>query len=207
MSSLDTTLTGTRPSSLAPAGVVAQDRVSQWLGPVAAGVLTLIIFYLSLIATSVPVSVTQRSQIDRAIALVEAKGFTREAFMLKHMVSFRGSGNWLNSVTSKENAFAATNFPFCIVTVYPDFFERAKDDTERAMILLHEAQHLRGASEHRAYAYVWQNRQQLGWTSISHGTTETFVTVEEQTRENAPELFTCPQRAWSDCTETLASVR
>ena len=173
----------------------------------AAGALTLIIFYLSLIATSVPVLPYQASKIDRAIAQIEAKGFTREAFMLKHMVSFRASDNWLNSVTGKENAYAATNFPFFVITVYPDFFDKATDDTERAMILLHEAQHLKGGSEHQAYSFVWKNRQQLGWTTLSHGSTDTFVTVEEQTRENAPELFTCSDRVWSDCTESIVAMR
>src|SRR6478672_7028354 len=187
--------------------VAGNDLVSQWTGPIAAGFLTLIIFYLSLISTSVPVTSKESATIDGAITQLEAKGFAREAFMLRKMVSFRGSDNWLNSVERSENAFAATNFPFFIVTVYPDFFDRTKDDTERAMILLHEAQHLRGANEHDAYAYVWEHRQQLGWTTLSHGATPTFVTVEEQTRENAPDLFTCPQKVWHDCTETILAKR
>ena len=93
-----------------------------------------------------------------------------------------------------------------MITLYDDFYKRATDDTERAMILLHEAQHLLGANEHSAYSYVWRHRRQLGWTQLTHGTTETYVTIAEQTRENAPDLFDCPSKVWSDCTETL-SVR
>ena len=72
------------------------------------------------------------------------------------------------------------------------------------MVLLHEAQHLKGGDEKAAYSFVWQNRERLGWTQLSHGTTPSYITIEQQTREFAPELFTCRQNLWSDCTETLA---
>jgi hypothetical protein len=103
----------------------------------------------------------------------------------------------------KENAYAATNFPFQMITLYPDFYHKAKDDTERAMILLHEAQHLQGADEQEAYAYVWKNRTRLGWTQITYGGTPTYIDVAGLTRENAPALFTCTQKVWNDCTENL----
>ncbi len=57
----------------------------------------------------------------------------------------RGNDNWLNASTKYENAYAATNFPIEIMTIYPEFFTDTLDDTERAAILLHEAQHLKGA--------------------------------------------------------------
>lgn len=172
-----------------------------------AATLALLVFYISLLLTSAPVSSADAATIDRAINVLDAKGFGIEAFLLRHVATFRSSDNWLNSVTPNENAYAATNFPFQIITVYPDFYSKATDDTERAMILLHEAQHLRSSSEAEAYAYVWRERQRLGWTQLSHGESPTYVTVEQQTRENSPELFTCQAKVWNDCTETLQAKR
>ena len=149
----------------------------------------------------------ERSAVDRAVAVLEAKGFASEVFLLRNVTTFRSSDNWLNQAVGGENAYAATNYPFGIITIYPDFYTKAADDTERAMILLHEAQHLKNKNEAEAYAYVWRERQRLGWTTLSHGTTPTFVTVELQTRENSPELFTCRSKAWDDCTETLQARR
>jgi hypothetical protein len=75
------------------------------------------------------------------------------------------------------------------------------------MVLLHEAQHLQGADEAGAYSYVWQHRQQLGWTQITHGSTPSYITIGEQTRDYAPDLFRCQNKAWNDCTETLEARR
>ncbi len=153
--------------------------------------------------TSAPLRDDERETLDRTIALLAAKGFDREVFLLRHITTFRRTDNWLNTLADNENAFAATNFPFELITLYPDFYSKAKDDTERAMILLHEARHLQGADERDAFDYVWRNRQKLGWTILSYGTTESYITIELLTRENSPELFTCPANLWKDCTEKL----
>ena len=145
--------------------------------------------------------------VNRAIDLLESKGFESEVFLLRNVTTFRSSDNWLNQAAASENAYAATNYPFAIITIYPDFYTKTVDDTERAMVLLHEAQHLKNKSEAEAYGYVWSERQRLGWTTLTHGTTPTFITVELQTRENAPDLFTCQSRAWNDCTETIQAKR
>ena len=158
-------------------------------------------FYFSLLATSLPLEHHQRETVDRAIAVLEEKGFDREVLLLRNTVSYRSSDHWLNRFVFSENAYAATNFPVQIITIYPDFYTKAEDDTERAMILLHEARHLMGEGEPEAYAYVWKTRHRLGWTILSHGTTPTYVTIEEITREFAPELFTCSDKLWNDCTE------
>lgn len=160
-------------------------------------------FYISLLATSQPAGENEMAHVNRAIAVLEAKGFTREVVTLRHFAVYRKSSNWLNSLTQSENSYASTNYPFGIVTLHEDFYSKATDDTERAAILLHEAQHLEGASEKQAYGYVWQNRKELGWTILKYGTTPAFVTIELQTREYAPELFTCQQNLWNDCTENL----
>lgn len=142
--------------------------------------------------------------VERAIALLESKGFDRDATLLRTAATFRGSDNWLNThIFPHENAYASTNFPVGIITVYEDFYSKAVDDTERAAILLHEAQHLKGGDEHAAYEYVWQHRWQLGWTLRSHGTTESYITIEEVTRAEAPELFTCEDQLFKDCTERM----
>ena len=176
--------------------------ILQQLGTYSASiVLALVAFYLSLVSTSLPPAQYQRPAIDRAIALLAEKGYDDEVFLLRRTVTFRSTDHWLNNFVPKENAYASTNFPFQIVTLYPDFYTKAVDDTERAMVLLHEARHLMGENENQAYAYVWRERKKLGWTLQTHGTTESYVTIEQQTRENAPEIFNCPNKPWEDCTE------
>lgn len=159
------------------------------------------IFHSSLLLTSQPLRADENAAVERAINLLDAKGFGREAFLLRRLTVFRNTDSWLNSLTQKENAYASANFPFNIITLYPDFFTKAQDDAERAMILLHEVQHLKGADEHEAYEFAWRNRAQVGWTILTHGTTESYITIEAMTRETVPELFNCADRMWDDCTE------
>jgi len=166
-----------------------------------AGLLAIVIVYLSLLATSAPLAANDAESIQRAIDLLERRGFDREVLLLRHFAAFRSRDNWINTNFPTENSFAATNFPFGIITLYHDFYIKAADDETRAMVLLHEAQHLQGADESDAYSYVWQNRERLGWTQLSHGMTETYVAVELDTREHAPELFTCKSNLWNDCTQ------
>ena len=143
-----------------------------------------------------------RLTIDRAIDVLDAKGFTGEAFLLRHVATLRGCDNWLNTnLVDGEQSYASTNFPFGIITINPDFYNKAVDDTERAAILLHEVRHMKGGDERDAYSYVWQNRERLGWTLLTHGTTESYITIEQQTRDFAPEIFTCEEKPWRDCTE------
>ncbi len=164
-------------------------------------VLTLLGFYLSMIFTSASLKYDEEKQVQIAIQLLDEKDFSTEVFLLKHLTSFRGNDNWLNASTKFENAYAATNFPFEIMTVYPDFFIYSADDTERAAILLHEAQHLKGADEKEAYEFVWRNRQKLGWTKETHGSSVVWRNVRQQTRDYAPNLFVCDWNEAGDCTE------
>ena len=163
-------------------------------------ILAFIAFYLSLVATSIPPTKDERAEINSAIDILAQRGFADEVFLLKRTTTFRASDHWLNSFVDKGNAYASTNFPVQLVTVYGEFFDRTTDDTERAMVLLHEARHLLGENEHDAYAYVWKNRARLGWTTDKYGSGETYMTIEQQTNENAPELFNCPDKPWEDCT-------
>jgi hypothetical protein len=180
-----------------------RSRLSLIVTSTLAALIALGVFYCSLLATSQPITAEQYSKVNDAIAILEAKGFEREAFLLRNTAQYRASDNWFNSATLHADSYAATNFPFQIVTLYPDFYSKTTDDVERAMVLLHEAKHLESKDEEVAYTFVWQNRERLGWTQLSHGTTPTYVTISEQTREFAPQLFTCPDRLWNDCTETI----
>lgn len=165
--------------------------------------LVIIGFYLSLLATSNSLAYEERQTVKKAIEILDQKGFTNETFLLRNLTIFRADDNWLNASTRDENAYAATNFPFEIITIYPDFFSLPQDDTERAMILLHEARHLQGADEKEAYEFVWRNRQKLGWTRENYAGSKVYINVEKQTREFAPELFRCDWNAGDDCTETF----
>lgn len=79
-------------------------------------------FYTSLIFSADKLTAEERAQVDESIRILEERGFQDEAFLLKHLAAFRANDNWLNASVAKENAYAATNFPFEIVTLYPDFF-------------------------------------------------------------------------------------
>ncbi len=158
-------------------------------------------FYLSLIGSAKRLNLEEKQTVQRAISIIEQKGFSREAFMLDYLTAYRGNDNWLNASIEKENAYAATNFPFEIITLYPDFFNKTNDDMERAAILLHEAQHLKGADEKDAYSYVWKNKRKLGWTAELYGQTNIYGKVGEQTKEFAPDVFKCDWNETGDCTQ------
>lgn len=159
-------------------------------------------FYLSLIFTSASFDYNEKKQIEAAINILDEKGFEREVFLLRRLTAFRANDNWLNASTKFENAYAATNFPVEIMTVYPEFFTATVDDVERASILLHEAQHLQGADEKKAYEFVWRNRQKLGWTRAAYGKSVVWLNVRRQTKEYAPHLFVCDGSDAGDCTES-----
>jgi hypothetical protein len=158
-------------------------------------------FYLSLIMSSHGLNIEQKSELRRASSLLKERGFQNQAFLLDSVTVFRGSDNWLNASVAKENAYAATNYPFEIITLYSDFFTYPKDDIERAAILLHEAEHLKGKNEHDAYDFVWRHRAQIGWTRDRYASSPVWQNIRKQTRDNVPELFNCPDREVGDCTE------
>jgi hypothetical protein len=158
-------------------------------------------FYLSLIASAKSTTYRESQAVKDAIELLNERGFSNEAWYLRYLTSFRTTDNWLNASVQKENAYAATNFPFEIMTLYPDFFTVPQDTTERAAILLHEAKHLQGADEKAAYEFVWKNRKQLGWTAPQYRGSEIWNTVRQRTKEYSPNLFVCNFNDFGDCTE------
>ena len=158
-------------------------------------------FYLSLVVSAHPLSFEQKHQVRRAISLLKSKGFTQQVFLLENITIYRSDDNWLNASVAKENAYAATNFPFEIMTLYSDFFTYPTDDTERAAILLNEAEHLKGKNEHDAYEFVWIHRKQLGWTKGAYNASPVWRNIRRQTMDNAPSLFVCGEKELNDCTE------
>jgi hypothetical protein len=158
-------------------------------------------FYFSLVFSAKPISAEQSAKVHKAIGLLEEKGFADEVFYLKYLAVFRGNDNWLNASVAKENAYAATNYPFEIMTIYPDFFTYPQDDTERAAILLHEAKHLQGFDEKDAYQFVWKNKKQLGWTKETYKHSVVWTEIRKQTQEYVPNLFICNFNEFNDCTE------
>ena len=157
--------------------------------------------HVSLLATSDAASFDQKRAVYRAVGLVEQAGFGREAFLLRRLANYRTSDNWWNRWLGHADAYAATNFPFEVLTLYPDYFKYPHDDTERAVILLHEARHLAGDGEEEAFAFVWRNKERLGWTEEHYGETRVWRNVSEFTRKYAPQLFRCGDDGQQDCGE------
>jgi hypothetical protein len=165
-----------------------------------------IVLHVSLLVTSRPADLRQRLLVRRAVELLDERGFKREALLLRHAANFRTTDNWWNLYVGHADAYASTNFPFEVVTLYPEFFNYPIDDTERAVILLHEARHLAGSGEEDALRSVWRDKQRLGWTGEKYGQTRVWKNVTEFTRRYAPQFFTCGEDGQQDCLDASSSV-
>lgn len=170
-----------------------------WILSVTCAVI--VAWHASLLLTSEPATMNQRLQVRGAVEVIERGGFSRELFLLRRLTCFRTTDNWWNNAVGHGEAYASTNFPFEIITLYPEFFKYPIDDTERAVILLHEARHLAGADEHEAFKSVWRDKARLGWTREKYSETRVWKNTSDFTRRYAPELFTCGQDGKQDCTE------
>jgi len=159
----------------------------------------LVVWYLSLLMTSEKLQPDQYLKVDVAIALIEQSGFSREGFVLRHATMFRSADNWWNRWLGHRDAYAATNFPFEIVTLYPEFFKDPIDDRERAAVLLHEARHLLGDGEEGALRSTWMSKQRLGWTADKYQQTKVWDATERLTRAQFPYLFQCGANGQTDC--------
>lgn len=164
-------------------------------------VVTVVGFYLSLILSARPLTAEESSRVETAVDILDKAGFKREVHFLRYYTFFRGNDNWLNAMVPKENAYAATNYPFEIMTVYPDFFVYTEDDIERAAILLHEARHLQGFDEPDAYEFVWKYKSKIGWTHEKYGNSVVWRNVRKQTMDIAPGMFICGFNEMGDCYE------
>jgi hypothetical protein len=158
-------------------------------------------FYASLVLSADSIDRDQEQKVQAAINVLERKGFGEEVILLRYLTVFRANDNWLNASVEKENAYAATNFPFEIITLYPDFFTYSTDDIERAAILLHEAKHLQGKDEREAYEFVWKNRKRLGWTYEAYHQSMIWRETRKLTKEYSPILFVCGFNDYGDCTD------
>ena len=164
--------------------------------------LTIVVLaFLSLLMTSAGLTSDQQQMVTEATALVQRGGFEREARVLRHVVFYRSSDNWWNRHVGHQNAYAATNFPFAVVTLYPGFFRASVDATERAAILLHESHHVFGADERTALQRVWLDKRRLGWTAQQYSRTRVWRNTKEWTNGAIPVLFQCGDDQRSDCVE------
>jgi hypothetical protein len=191
-------VTGSAPTASAETATKASLRTRLF---VVAGTLValLAICRVSLLLTSDGLDAHQRDQVVRAILLLEERGFAREVRVLRHFTSYRATDNWWNRFVGHGQAYAATNFPFEIVTLYPRFFDVAADDRERAIILLHESRHLVGRNEEEALEDVWRAKVRLGWNGDAYGHTRVWRNTREWTQSSLPHLFTCGADGRSDC--------
>lgn len=153
----------------------------------------------SLVFTSDALELNQRQVVAHAIAIVEHAGFSKEVFVLRQLTNYRATDSWWNLYQGHREAYAATNFPLEIVTLYPAFFDVAVDDTERAAILFHESNHLLGLGEEAALERVWREKQRLGWTADNYGQTRVWRNVREWSESSVPALFQCGPDSHSDC--------
>ena len=165
------------------------------------GITTALIFFWSrsLLVTSDPIDAGQRQLVLPAISVLEHAGFTREVVMLRHFANYRATDNWWNSYLGHNDAYAATNSPLGVVTLYRPFFAVAIDDTERAAILLHEAQHLLLGGEAAALEQVWREKRRIGWTFENYGQSRLWANTREWTASSVPALFQCGPDRRSDC--------
>jgi hypothetical protein len=168
-----------------------------WL--VGVTVALIFIWSRSLLLTSDAIDAPQRQAVMQAIALLDHAGFSREVLVLRHFANYRATDNWWNVYLGHPDAYAATNFPLGVVTLYPPFFTAAVDDTERAAILLHEAQHLWGAGEEAALESVWRAKQRLGWTAAEYSQSRVWRNTREWTAAGVPALFQCGPDRHADC--------
>lgn len=162
-------------------------------------IVLLFCFYLSLLLTSEDLGLQQREVVSSAIAVLEQKGFDKQVFLLNRLAKFRATDNWWNGYVGHHDAYAATNFPFEVLTLYPEFFQIAVDDNERAVILLHESYHLLGSGEEAALEGVWREKQRLGWTQNKYGQTKVWNNTRQLTMTQVPHLFQCGADGKSDC--------
>jgi hypothetical protein len=165
------------------------------------GITWLIVFIWSrsLVFTSEPPTLEQRRVVTRAIVILERAGFGKEVFVLRSLTNYRVTDSWWNLYQGHGDAYAATNFPLEIVTLYPPFFTVAADDTERAAILLHESQHLLGYGEDAALERTWRQKQRIGWTADQYGESKVWKNTIEWTASAVPALFQCGPDGHSDC--------
>ena len=170
------------------------------LGWILATTLTILFAaYLSLLLSSDDLQFDQRQIVTAAITALRDKGFERQAFVLDNLVKYRSTDNWWNRYVGHHDAYAATNFPFEVITLYPEFFGTAVDDTERAAILLHESYHLLGSGEEAALEGTWREKQKLGWTADKYGRTKVWNNTRDLTAASVPKLFQCGSDEHSDC--------
>lgn len=168
-----------------------------WIAGMTATIL--FISYVSLLLTSDRLPFERKQEVERAIAIIDRSGFSKEAFFLRHVVNYRATDNWWNIEIGHHDAYAATNFPFEIVTLYPEFFTDSVDDTERAAMLLHESHHLFGSGEAATLESAGREKGRIGWTAEKYSQTKVWDNTKRLTLNFVPTLFQCGAEGRGDC--------
>src|SRR5438046_825018 len=165
-----------------------------------AAVIVVVVFgwSRSLLLTSDAIDVRQQEIVYRSIQILDRARFSRESAMLRHFANFRATDNWWNIYLGHRDAYAATNFPLGVLTLYEPFYRTAVDDNERAIILLHEAQHLLGYGEDAALERVWRAKHRLGWSADAFGETKEWENTREWKQASMPEIYVAGLKSTSD---------
>jgi len=80
--------------------------------------------------------------VQKAIAVLEQHGFiVRSSSQTSDVFAY---GRLVNRYVGHRDAYAATNFPFEVVTLYPEFFTVPVDERAPAAVLLARIVHLIG---------------------------------------------------------------
>ena len=190
------------PDSTAAPRASGGRSLGQWLLWITGATITILAgAYASLLLTSEPLAPDEKIVVMEAIRVLDRSGFEKEAASLRRLAHFRRTDNWWNRYVGHPTAYAATNFPFGIVTIYPTFFRYPVDEVERAAILLHESYHLFGNDEKFALHKVWLAKDRLGWTALRYGQTRVWKNTREWTMAENPGIFTCGDDRQTDCVE------
>jgi hypothetical protein len=195
--------TGDEPHSQPGPEVEEQPRkrglVSRLLWVAGMTLTILVLLYASLIISSDGLSPERQAAVQKAIDVLDQKGFGSEAFVLRRLVTYRATDSWWNRSIGHREAYAATNFPFEVVTLYPEFFALSTDDNERAAMLLHESYHVFGHGEQAALEGVWRDKQRLDWTAERYGESRVWRATRSLTVSAVPKFFQCGPDGQSDC--------
>ena len=184
----------------APTATFGERSFGRWVLWIAGVTMTILVSaYASLLLTSEPLSDGERQIVAEAIDVLDGAGFAREASSLRRVASLRRTDNWWNRYVGHATAYAATNFPFGVITLYPTFFKYPVDDIERATILLHESYHLYGNDEKLTLQQVWMAKARLGWMASNYGHTRVWKNTREWTLAEIPSIFSCGEDGTSDC--------
>ena len=166
-----------------------------------AGAVFLVLFgwWVSLFATSEGLDDEQQVIVYRAVDLLEERGFSKEVFALRNVARFRSTDNWWNLYNGHYQAYAATNFPFEIVTIYDCAAPSLRRRPSGAALRAGGSPRARRRPAAGRRTRTWTLKERLGWTADVYGRSKVWKNTREWTQASAPDMFTCKE-VEIDCT-------